>query len=103
MGLIKKAYVDPVSAAIVGAVRTMNLSDKEKDQLRKKYNLDKDSNLMLRNMGRGMAGGAAGAILGALAGGLTGNPGITGLLGLAGAATGTQLATNKYSKQNTKK
>lgn len=101
--LVKKAYIDPVTAAIVGAIRTSNLTDKDKEKLRKRYHLDKDDNPMVRNIGRGIAGGTLGAAAGGALGILAGDPRLGPLLTLAGGAAGTQLATNKYSKSNVKK
>ena len=110
----KTAIID----ALVGAVRAGNLSDNEMDKLRKKYGLDDDANLVLRNVGRGMIGGMGGAALGRLAsnalvasavssamkGGMpTGRLLLAELAPLAGFGIGTKLMTDKYSKGALKK
>ena len=125
--LIKKAnpYVLPTVAlgSILGAARAGTLSEKEKAAMRKKYNLDDDANLTLRNAGRGAVGTAAGGLLGTLVGRgislgsiplmlnpklIVNHPGLVGALGLGtgaaailsgpiGAAIGAIKSTNKYS------
>ena len=100
---LKTAYLDPVTAAIVGGVRASNLSDDEKRQLRARYGLDSDANLTVRNAGRGIVGGGLGALgglaLGALVPGAGRAAGMT-LGSVLGGAAGTHFATNKYSKKN---
>lgn len=100
VGLIKNAYIGVLPNALVGSVRSANLTDDEKVELRKRYGLKDDSNIALRNAGRGVAGGFLGTAAGMPIGALLGGPGGALALGLIGQAVGTQLATDKYSKKN---
>lgn len=105
--LYKKAFL--IQGGI-GAVRAANLSDDEKNALRKHYGLSDDPNLMLRNAGRGVVGGLLGGGLGAAGGALLAsrlrsmNPLLIPQLTIGGALAGTLLgaakATDKYSKGN---
>ncbi len=52
-GLEKRAWI---IGAGIGALRTSNLTDEEKDRLRERYGLSSDANLAVRNAGRGIAG-----------------------------------------------
>jgi len=93
------AGLGAISGAAGGALQAALLSETEKRQLRKYYNLAPDSNLVLRNMGRGALFGGAGAFAGSNIGGAT-----HGLLGgLVGGGVGTSLgnlASRKYSFAN---
>jgi len=60
--LEKRGY--GIIGAGMGGVRTSGLSDSEKNQLRKKYNLKEDSNITARNLGRGLLFGSLGALPG---------------------------------------
>lgn len=51
--LCKKSSLIPTLA---GALREQKLTDTQRDTLRGQYGLKPDSNLMLRNVGRGLAG-----------------------------------------------
>lgn len=99
-GLEKRAFLD----AVLGTIRAANLTDEEKGQLKKKYGLKDDANLVLRNTGRGAAGGALGilasspAVLAMLM-----YPGkvpqaLPGLTMNAASLVGAKLMTDKYSK-----
>lgn len=74
MSLIKHAYLGPISAATVGALRASNLTKKDKEELSDRYGIDPEANFAVRNAGRGIAGGSLGAGfgsgLGAVAGAL---------------------------------
>lgn len=111
MGLIKEAIGIP--ATLAGVYRSEKLTDDEKKQLKKRYGLKDDASLALRNAGRGWLGGLGGFTAGAIGGGLlNGTLDLSGktnyiargklpkALALLGAAGGTYLATNKYSKNN---
>lgn len=80
-----------VIGAITGSLRASNLTDEEKRKLRELYDLHEDSNLALRNAGRGYIGGTVGAVAG-----LPFGPG--GIL--LGEAAGSYLGTNKYTRKN---
>lgn len=108
-GLIKEATGE--IGAGMGALRSANLSDDEAQALREHYGLDDDSNLTLRNAGRGFLGGAGGSMAGGVVGGnagqallRSGHPvagagsAAAGVLG--GGLLGANAATKKYSKGN---
>ena len=115
MGLIKEAGWG-LPGAIAGVYRSENLTDDEKKQLKKRYGLKDDASLALRNAGRGFLGGVGGFTAGAIGGGLLNgtldlsaksNTLVRGklpkVLAVLGAAGGTYLATNKYSKKNVRR
>lgn len=102
MGLTKNAYIDIGIDALVGGMRAADLTEDEKAELRKRYGLKDDSNIALRNAGRGAVGGLAGTLAGVGAGVLH-SPRAAFGLGLLGQAAGTYLATNKYSKKNVRR
>lgn len=85
---------------VMGAVRVNNLSDREKETLRKHYGIPTDSGLYFRNIGRGIVGDAIGTSLGATLGGAaTGGTTVgTGLGAVLGSLAGSGYMTKKYSK-----
>ena len=102
----------------IGAVRAGRLSREDKAILEEEYGLNPDSNMKLRNAGRGVLGLVAGTYVGSHLGQKAGmtilnssrnasnmTPALlAGLVGtLTGAYKGTQYATNKYSKSAVEK
>lgn len=95
-----------------GYNRSFLLTSKEKAALRDKHSLSDDSNLALRNAGRGTLGALGGGMIGAGLGGaaaaalalsgklrtLEGVDAVGRIGAVGGAGLGTYLATNKYSK-----
>lgn len=102
--LCKKSSLIPTLA---GALREQKLTDTQRDTLRGQYGLKPDSNLMLRNVGRGLVGSSIGDLAG-LAASLPllaktrSLPALAGVsfLPLLGGLVGTHLATKKYSPAN---
>ena len=98
----------------LGVGRNAFLNEEEDDLLRKYHRLSEDSDLQLRNAGRGMLGSLAGSGVGATIGVSSAIPGIirnagdpnmllsatrrgkAGLIG--GAVLGGFLSTNKYAR-----
>lgn len=87
-----------ILGAGIGAYRSGSLSSQDADLLRRHYGLDEDSNLVVRNAGRGLLGGWAGGAAGLGLGALTRNPQLTAAGGLGGYIAGSSMATDKYSK-----
>ncbi len=118
ISLLKKANLGTAAtlggAGAVGAFRTSRLTDDEKAKIKQKAGLKEDANLSVRNTGRGVAGAVLGALtLGSVpafgAGVLAAAGKIKLTKGLmyglsassvAGAAVGTKLMTDKYSKKS---
>lgn len=110
--LIKNAFL---LGTLFGGVTSSNLSDRQREVLRRHYGLEEDANLTLRNMGRGILGEYAGQLGGLAVFGLPlaysagrATPHVPSAL-LSGAGIvaspflGSYLATRKYSAGNAKK
>ena len=88
--------------AFIGVSRSSNMSDKERDALRKYYGLSSVANLTFRNAGRGVAGDLMGTLSCATIGSVFGLPASVGL-GLAGGILGTHLMTHKYTPEEARR
>ena len=93
------------TAILYSAYKNLSMSEKDKDVLRRHYDLDDDSNLFLRSAGREFIGSNLGSLGGGLAGGIltAGNPLGVSLGAMAGIQAGSHYATDKYSKSNANK
>ena len=105
-------FMMPATTGILGVYggyeKASQLTNAEKDILRKKYDMPSDANLTLRNIGRGITagtiGGAGAGALGYLAGDtlFDGDPRLTFLASALPALTvgaySAHKATQKYSK-----